>query len=107
MLMNKTFLENLARRIGEVQEVQTTLPNGFIGEFIRARVKLDVSKKLTRVVQFTKNGETEKYSVKFEKLPTFCYECGTMGHWYEECGTGEDDVAKCEWGPFILASRSN
>lgn len=50
VLMNQKFLENLAKRIGDVQEVQTTLPNGFIGDFIRARVKLDVSKKLTRVV---------------------------------------------------------
>lgn len=104
-MRNKSFLESLARRIGEVQEVQVTLPNGFVGEFIRVRVRLDVSKKLTRVVRFTKAGETESYSVKFEKLPTFCYECGMMGHWYEECGSGEHDTTKFEWGPFILASR--
>ena len=32
VLKNKSFLENLASRIGEVQEVQVTLPNGFVGE---------------------------------------------------------------------------
>lgn len=80
VLNSKSFLQNLASRIGEVQEVQVTLPNGFVGEFIRARVRLDVSKKLTRVVQFTKAGEREKYRVNFEKLPTFCYACGLMGH---------------------------
>lgn len=47
VLKSKTALENLAKRIGEVQEVQVTLPNGFIGEFIRVRVKLNVNRKLT------------------------------------------------------------
>lgn len=50
-------------------------------------------------------GETEKYLVKFEKLPTFGHACGLMGHWYEECGTGEHDASKFEWGSFLLAPR--
>lgn len=104
-LKSKTFLENLATRIEEVREVQVTLPNGFVGEFIRARVKLDVNKKLTRAVGITKGRETEKYLMKFEKLPIFCNACGFMGHWHEECGTGEHDASEFEWGPFILASR--
>lgn len=85
--------------------MQVTLPNGFVGEFIRVRVKMDVGKKLTRVVRLIKAGETKNYSVKYEILPTFCYECGMMGHWYEECGTGEHDRSKFEWGPFLLSSR--
>lgn len=47
---NKLFLENIAKRIGEVQEVHITLPNGFVGEFIRIKVRLGVNKKLTRFV---------------------------------------------------------
>ncbi|KAE8799990.1 putative disease resistance protein RGA3 [Hordeum vulgare] len=105
VLKSERALGNLAQRIGEVQKVQVTLPNGFAGEFIRVRVKLDVNKKLTRVVGITKGGELEKYLVKFEKLPTFCHACGLMGHWYEECDTGEHDVAKFEWGNFFLAPR--
>lgn len=105
VLKSEKALGNLAQRIGEVQEVQVTLPNGFAGEFIRVRAKLDVNKKLTRVVGITKGGETEKYLMKFEKLPTFCHACGLMGYWYEECGTGEHDVSKFEWGNFLLAPR--
>ncbi|KAE8778099.1 putative disease resistance protein RGA3 [Hordeum vulgare] len=102
VLKSERALGNLAQRIGEVQ---VTLPNGFAGEFIRVRVKLDVNKKLTRVVGITKGGETEKYLVKFEKLPTFCHACGLMGHWYEKCGRGEHDVTKFEWGNFLLTPR--
>jgi hypothetical protein len=104
-LKNQTFVRNMAKRIGEVQELQITLPNGFIGQFIRVRVKLDVDQKLTRFVSFTKAGKTEFFQVKYEKLPLFCRACGKMGHWHQECGTGEYDEDKLEWGPFILVPR--
>ena len=32
VLKNKGFVKNLARRIGDVQEVQISLPSGFVGE---------------------------------------------------------------------------
>lgn len=105
VLKNKQFVENMAKRIGEVLELQIVLPSGFVGEFIRARVKLNVNKKLTRFVSFTKSGKTEFYQVKFEKLPVFCYMCGILGHWHEECGTGEHTEKDLEWGPFIMAPR--
>ncbi|KAE8803158.1 superoxide-generating nadph oxidase heavy chain subunit b [Hordeum vulgare] len=28
-----------------------------------------------------------------------------MGHWHQECGSGEFEEEKLEWGPFILAPR--
>ena len=58
------------KRIGEVHELQITLPSSFIIEFVRVRVKLDVNKKLARFISFTKAENTEFYQVKFEKLPT-------------------------------------
>ena len=56
MLKKKEFVENLAKRIGDVQEVQITLPNGFVGQFIRVRVKLDVNKSLLISLAFQKVG---------------------------------------------------
>ena len=41
--------------MGEVGEVQLKLPAGFVGEFVRLRVKMDINKKLTRFVSITKN----------------------------------------------------
>ncbi|XBI91979.1 hypothetical protein VPH35_029165 [Triticum aestivum] len=83
VLKREQFVKNMAARVGEVTDLQIVLPNGFVGEFIRARVKLDVNKKLTRFVGFTKARETKFYQVKFEKLPVFCYMCGLLGHWHE------------------------
>lgn len=56
VLKSRTALKNMSSRIGEVQEVQVTLLNEFIGEFIRVRVNLEVSKKLTRDVGIIKGG---------------------------------------------------
>lgn len=105
VLKRENFVKAMAARIGEVLELQIVLPNGFVGEFVRARVRLDVNKKLTRFVSFTKAGQTDFYQVKFEKLPVFCYNCGLLGHWHEECGTGEHNTDNMEWGLFILAPR--
>ena len=69
-------------------------------------MKLDVTKKLTRFVSFSKEGKTEFYQVKYEKLPTFCNFCGMIGHWHEECGDGVHDEAKFEWGSFIFGPTS-
>ena len=33
----------------------------------------------------------------------FCSACGLLGHWHEECGTGEHDESKLEWCPVMLA----
>ena len=88
VLKNEGFVKNMASRIGEVQEVKYTLPNGYLGQFIRVRVKLDVNQKLTRFVSFSRAGKTEYFQVKYEKLPTFCNACGKFVHWHQECGTG-------------------
>lgn len=72
-----------------------------LGSSSPVRVKLDVTKNLTRFVSFTKYGETKFYQVKFEKLPIYCYMCGLLGHWHEECGTGEHAVEEMEWALLV------
>lgn len=73
-------IQGMCRKMGKVLEVQTTLPAGFIGEFIRVRVKLQVTKRLIRFVGITKNNAIEYYQVQYEKLPDFCGNCGMLGH---------------------------
>ena len=52
--------------MGRVLEVQTTLPAGFVGEFVRVRVELTATKKLIRFVSITKNEQTDFYRVQYE-----------------------------------------
>ena len=98
-------VKGLASRIGEVEEIQLKLPAGFFGEFVRVKVKIDIHSKIKRFVTAKKGEERVQYQVKYEKLPIFCFNCGEFGHWHEECGEGEHDEAKFEWGDFVMADN--
>lgn len=101
--LHEVVIRGMCRPMGEIQEVQIKLPAGYVGEFVRVRVKIDVTKKLVRFVSITKDTKKVWYRVQYEKMPTFCDHCGLVGHWHQECGTGEHDESKLDWGDFILA----
>ena len=103
--LKEEIIRGMCRTIGQVLEVQTLLPAGFAGEFVRIKVCIDVNKKLSRFVSITKNQKKEFYQVKYEKLPQFCGHCGLIRHWHQECGIGEHDESKLEWGDFILVDK--
>jgi hypothetical protein len=74
-----------------------------MGNFIRARVRLDVRRPLARVVTMSREKQREFYVVLYEKIPKFCGVCGLLGHTHTECGTGEHDENTLKWGDFIKA----
>lgn len=55
-------------------------------EFMRVRVRLDVTKPLVRGKRI-KIESFEWVWVRFgyEKLPDYCYYCGLFGHGHQEC----------------------
>ncbi|KAK1670376.1 hypothetical protein QYE76_058535 [Lolium multiflorum] len=97
------IIKGTCRNVGEVTEVQIKLPSGFVGSFVRIKVRLDVNKKISRFASVTRDGKKEFFQLKYEKMPLFCGCCGMIGHWHEECGTGEHEISKLEWGDFMLA----
>jgi hypothetical protein len=103
--LEEQVIKGMCRKMGKITEVQIQLPAGYVGAFVRLRVDLDINKKLERFVSITRAGKKDWYQVKYEKMPTFCNHCGLLGHWYEECGTGEHDPLKFEWGDFILGDE--
>jgi hypothetical protein len=103
MLLKDAVIRGMCRNMGEIKEIQVKLPAGYVGEFVRLQVRIDVNKKLTRFVSVTKDKQKEWYQVKYEKLPIFRHNCGHLGHWHEECGDGVHDESSFEWGEFILA----
>ncbi|KAM3364598.1 hypothetical protein ACQJBY_014758 [Aegilops geniculata] len=64
----------------------------FEGNFVRVRVRIDVTKPLKNVVSLVviKKDSLERviFRVKYERLPDWCAVCGNLGHLFKECGDG-------------------
>jgi hypothetical protein len=85
--------------VGQVVEIQTDVHGA--GNFIRAKVKLDVRKVLERFVSMIREGKREVLLLKYEKMPRFCGSCGFIGHSYLECGSGEHREEDLKWGEWL------
>jgi hypothetical protein len=100
----KKLIWGLAGSIGEVLRVEMNGSGPEGGDFVRARVWLDVQKCLTWFVSFKpEDAAPVIMRVKYEKIPRFCGVCGLLGHKQEECGTGEHADGACGFGKWLLA----
>src|SRR4051812_4018131 len=48
--LHENIIKGICRPIGDVLDVQLKLPAGFVGEFVRVRVNMKVTKKITQFV---------------------------------------------------------
>jgi len=71
--------------------------------YLRVRVWLDLKKPLVRMVPIMLK-ERMKYLVQYEKLPSFCYFCGHIGHEVYECGDGIHPKETWGWGDWVRVS---
>lgn len=53
--LHENIVKGICRPIGEVLDVQLKLPVGFVGEFVRVRVNLKITKQITRFLSMTKD----------------------------------------------------
>lgn len=99
-------VDQLARRIGRVKEVQLAPRLYYEGDYVRVRARVLVSKPLTRVTPLNVVGEGRLcLPVKYEKIHYFCKVYGFMGHNHEECGDGVWEEKDKQWGSWMLAQR--
>ncbi|KAL4339612.1 hypothetical protein GQ457_08G033210 [Hibiscus cannabinus] len=85
--MNITMGLQLGGCIGKVISMDHRVEGGNLGEFLRIRVALDITKPLQLCVLLG-NGHSRKPTpclLKYERLPRFCYFCGLLGHDLAAC----------------------
>jgi sporulation protein YlmC with PRC-barrel domain len=101
----KEVVDDLARRVGKVKEVQMTPKLFYDGNYVRIRVRIDISRPLMRFVSLTMPEGKRRLAVKYEKIPFFCKRCGLLGHDHEECGDGVWTEQQLQYGSWMLAVR--
>lgn len=85
--------ENMARKIGaivgtfEEMDVRETCRNG---RFLRIKATIDLKLPLKRgtIVKFKE--KNLRMHFKYERMPTFCFVCGRIGHQLKDCEALED-----------------
>lgn len=105
--MSEKIIKQVGNYIGTFIE---SCPSNFVGvwrEFMRVRVRIDLSKPLKRRIKLIKSGDDWYWiSFKYENIPTFCFICGILGHSEKFCSqlfvTPEQEIIK-PYGAWMRA----
>nr|GLL41721.1 uncharacterized protein LOC109189671 [Ipomoea trifida] len=78
---SESVLQAIGGFIGRFVKSDERNFDGSLRVFFRIRVEVDVSKPLKKGMKFKKdNGEWFSIEFRYERLPTFCFVCGILGH---------------------------
>lgn len=84
--MSEKMGKFIGDKMGRFVEMRTDEEGMGIGNFLAIRVEIDVEKPLRRGMKIgTGGGEKLVVEFKYERLSTFCYGCGILGHTDKEC----------------------
>lgn len=84
--VSEKVIESVGNYIGVYIKPDKACFDGSWKQFVRVRVAIDISKPLKRRLKLKKEGgEWLGIDFKYERLPTFCFLCGLIGHAEKFC----------------------
>jgi len=95
--------------VGVVEEVETDEYGIGWGEYLRVKLRLDITKPLARGRFLKYKGESTWVVFQYELLPRFCFSCGIICHGVGGClsskgGHFQGDQANSQFGSWLRAS---
>lgn len=92
-LRSNEIAKKLGDMLGKFVEVDSKESNR-MGKFLRVKATIDLRKPLKRRTVIKYKGNNLRVYFKYERLPTFCFVCGKIGHQIKDCDDmeGKDDT---------------
>ncbi|XP_058756011.1 uncharacterized protein LOC131629230 [Vicia villosa] len=109
-------IEAMAKKLGNIlgEFVEADPKEAYRnGRFLHVKVKVDLKKPLKRGTMVKYKEKSLRVHFKYERLPTFCYICGRIGHQMKDCEDLEDmteegfedlDEQELSYGQWLRAS---
>ncbi|KAL8502132.1 hypothetical protein ACS0TY_021302 [Phlomoides rotata] len=76
-------------------------------EFVRVKVEVDITRPLRKGLSVRFAGEVLWIPIKYESLPSYCYCCGVIGHFFKTCKFYDRDEdlepSALSFGPILKA----
>lgn len=84
--VSETIFQSIADYIGGFVKSDPANINGVWKLYYRVRARMDVSKPIKRRMKIKKEGGAWSWiNFKYERLSTFCFVCGKIGHSERDC----------------------
>jgi hypothetical protein len=110
--MGREVALQVGATVGEVEDVDVLDDGVGWGEYLRVKIRLDLTKPLSkrRIIKVQENDLWVAF--QYEKIPRFCFTCGTVVHCSKRCGEyGGRKVQRAEgsedFGPWLRVASPN
>ncbi|KAL8106625.1 hypothetical protein AgCh_023404 [Apium graveolens] len=109
--LSENILKSVGSSIGQYIKSDPDTFKGGWKPYVRIRVLLDVEKPLKRRMKIKREGDIWSWlNFKYEKLGTFCFVCGIIGHGERECNVvyaNPEKVIEKAYGVWLRAPNKN
>ncbi|EEF35482.1 conserved hypothetical protein [Ricinus communis] len=88
---SKEAIKAIGARIGTVLDIDDTSMEG-LERSVRLRIRIDLRKPLRKRTKIAMGSNKDMWVFfRYERLPSFCYVCGCLGHVMRDCDSRTED----------------
>ena len=109
--LSEAIMRSIGASLGKFVKVESGTFDGVWEPYVRVRVAINVDKPLKRRMKIRREGDNWSWiNFKYERLGTFCFVCGMLGHSDRDCiivYKNPDKVVERAYGVWLRAPSKN